>query len=301
MKILITGATGLIGSELISLLLDNSISVHYLTTSRSKIKNDPNCQGFFWDPKNGILDKNSLIGVNAIIHLAGANIAKRWTSIYKSEILQSRVLASNTLFNAVKENPNNIKQIVSASGTAIYPDREDYAYSEENTVVEDNFLSNVVVEWEQSVDQFRLLDIKVCKLRTGVVFSKKGGALQEMIKPIRFGCGAPFGNGKQVTSWIHIDDLVAMYLFAVKNSWDGVYNAVAPYAVSNQNLIRLIAQKLRRPLWLPAIPKLFMKAILGEMHELLFNNKKISAQKAINAGFQFRFPTAEKAVKDLVK
>ncbi len=300
MKILITGATGLIGSELVSLLLQNGIAVHYLTTSKSKIKSQLNYQGFYWNPSQGMIDENALMGVDAVIHLAGASIAKRWTDSYKTEILESRILATNTLFKAIKENPNQIKQIVSASGTAIYPDSASVIYSENNAATDDNFLSNVVVKWEESVDKFQLLHLKVCKLRTGVVFAKNGGALQEMIKPIRFGVGSSFGDGNQISSWIHLQDLAAMYLFALQNSWEGTYNAVAPFPVSNSDLTRSIAQKLHRPLWLPAIPKFVMKFILGDMHELLFNNKKISAQKAIDGGFRFQFPTVEKALQEIL-
>lgn len=301
MKILITGATGLIGTELVALLLQNGIAVHYLTTSKSKIKNNLNYHGFFWNPAQGMIDENVLMGVDAVIHLAGASIAKRWTDSYKTEILESRILATNTLFKAIKENPNQIKQIVSASGTAIYPDSFTTVYSENSTKFDDNFLSNVVVKWEESVDKFQLLNIKVCKLRTGVVFAKNGGALQEMIKPFRFGLGSNFGDGSQISSWIHVQDLAAMYLFAVKNSWECTYNAVAPFPVSNSELTRSLAQQLLRPIWLPAIPKLVMKFILGDMHELLFSNKKISAQKAIDAGFRFQFPRVEEALQEILQ
>jgi uncharacterized protein (TIGR01777 family) len=300
MKILITGATGLIGTELVALFLQNGIAVHYLTTSKSKIKSQLNYQGFYWNPAQGMIDENALMGVDAVIHLAGASIAKRWTDSYKTEILESRILATNTLFKAIKENPNQIKQIVSASGTAIYPDSSTTIYSENSTEFDDNFLSNVVVKWEESVDKFKLLHLKVCKLRTGVVFAKNGGALQEMIKPIRFGLGSNFGDGSQISSWIHLQDLVGMYLFAVQHSWEGTYNAVSPFPVSNSELTRSLAQQLHRPLWLPAIPKFVMKFILGDMHELLFNNKKISAQKAIDAGFRFQFPTVEKALQEIL-
>ena len=300
MKILITGATGLIGTELVLLLLQNGIAVHYLTTSKSKIKNEPNYHGFFWNPEQGIIDENCLMGVDAVIHLAGANISKRWTDSYKAEILESRILASNTLFKAVKENPNQIKQIVSASGTAIYPNNESTIYKEDNKSMEDNFLSNVVVKWEESVDKFQLLNIKVCKLRTGIVFAKNGGALQEMIKPIQWGVGATFGSGNQMTSWIHIRDLAAMYLFAITNSWEKVYNAVSPFPVSNKELTIALAKNLHKPLWLPAIPKIVMKLLLGEMHQLLFTNTNISSEKATSAGFTFQFAKLEPALKDIL-
>jgi len=300
MRILITGATGLIGSELVLLLLQNGISVHYLTTSKRKIENQPNYKGFFWNPKLGIIDENCLMGVDAIIHLAGASISKRWTKSYKQEIIESRIFSSNLLFKIVKENPNQVKQIISASGTAIYPNSSSTVYTEDSKTIADNFLSNVVLKWEESVDKFQSLNIKVCKLRTGVVFSDKGGALLEIIKPIKLGLGSPFGDGKQVQSWIHLHDLVTMYLFAVENSLEGVYNAVAPHPITNSELTKNIATILEKPLFMPNIPKFVMKLILGDMHELLFDNKKISAQKIINAGFVFQYLTSEKALKDIL-
>jgi len=300
MRILITGATGLIGSELVLLLLQNGISVHYLTTSKRKIENQPNYKGFFWNPKLGIIDENCLMGVDAIIHLAGASISKRWTKSYKQEIIESRIFSSNLLFKIVKENPNQVKQIISASGTAIYPNSSSTVYTEDSKTIVDNFLSNVVLKWEESVDKFQSLNIKVCKLRTGVVFSDKGGALLEIVKPIKLGLGSPFGDGKQVQSWIHLHDLVAMYLFAVENSLEGVYNAVALHPITNSELTKNIATILEKPLFMPNIPKFVMKLILGDMHELLFDNKKISAQKIINAGFVFQYLTSEKALKDIL-
>ncbi|KAB1155035.1 TIGR01777 family oxidoreductase [Flavobacterium luteum] len=300
MRILITGATGLIGSELVSLLLQNGVSIHYLTTSKHKIENQPNYKGFFWNPEQGIIDENCLMGVDAIIHLAGATIAKRWTKSYKQEIIESRIFSSNVLYKALKENPNQVKQIVSASGTAIYPNSYSKIYTEDSTEIDDGFLGNVVMKWEESVDKFKSLGIKVCKLRTGIVLAKKGGALLEMLKPIKLGLGSPFGDGKQMQSWIHLHDLAEMYFFAVKYSWEGVYNAVAPQPITNEALTKTIATILEKPLFMPNIPKFVMKLILGEMHELLFTNKNLSAQKAINEGFKFKFPTAEKALTNIL-
>jgi len=300
MRILITGATGLIGSELVSLLLQNGVSVHYLTTSKHKIENQLNYKGFFWNPEQGIIDENCLMGVDAIIHLAGATIAKRWTKSYKQEIIESRIFTSNALYKALKENPNQVKQIVSASGTAIYPNSSTKVYKEDSSEIEDDFLGNVVLKWEESVDKFKSLGIKVCKLRTGIVLAKKGGALLEMLKPIKLGLGSSFGDGKQMQSWIHIHDLVSMYFFAINNSWEGVYNAVAPHPVTNAALTKAIATILKKPLFMPNIPKFVMKLILGEMHELLFTNKNLSPQKAIDQGFGFQFPTAEKALINIL-
>jgi uncharacterized protein (TIGR01777 family) len=299
MKILITGATGLIGSELVKLLLSKNHSVHYLTTSNAKIKEEPNHKGFYWNPQEGKIDERCIDGVDAIIHLAGANIAQRWTNKYKQEIIESRTLSSELLINLIKKSPNQVKQIVSASGTAIYPESISQVYDETTTESEDSFLSNVVKKWEESVDTFHVLGIKVCKLRTGIVLSNKGGALPEMVKPINLGFGGAMGTGKQIQSWIHITDLVAMYYFAIEKQLEGIFNAVSPHPVSNQELTKVIAKTLKKPLWLPNIPEFVMNLILGEMSYLLFSSKNLSSIKITNSGFQFQFPKIDKAINDL--
>ena len=300
MKVLITGATGLIGTELVSLLLQNGISVNYLTTSKKKIVNELNYNGFYWSPEQGLIDENCLMGVDSIINLAGANIAKRWTNSYKQEIIESRLLSSALLFKVLKNNPNQVKQIVTASGTSIYPNSDTIIYDENSTQVNDSFLGNVVVKWEESTDKFSSLGLKVCKLRTGIVLSTKGGALVEMLKTIKLGLGSAFGSGKQIQSWIHIHDIAALYLFAIKNDLEGVYNAVSPNPVTNQELTFTIAKVLKKPLFMPNIPKFVMKLMLGEMHELLFENRNLSAKKIEEKGFEFKYKTIDKALINIL-
>jgi uncharacterized protein len=300
MKVLITGATGLIGTELVSLLLQNGISVNYLTTSKKKIVNELNYNGFYWSPEQGLIDENCLMGVDSIINLAGANIAKRWTNSYKQEIIESRLLSSALLFKALKNNPNQVKQIVTASGTSIYPNSDTIIYDENSTQVNDSFLGNVVVKWEESTDKFASLGLKVCKLRTGIVLSSKGGALVEMLKTIKLGLGSAFGSGKQIQSWIHIHDIAALYLFAIKNDLEGVYNAVSPNPVTNQELTFTIAKVLKKPLFMPNIPKFVMKLMLGEMHELLFENRNLSAKKIEEKDFEFKYKTIDKALINIL-
>ena len=300
MKVLITGATGLIGTELVSLLLQNGISVNYLTTSKKKIVNELNYNGFYWSPEQGLIDENCLMGVDSIINLAGANIAKRWTNSYKQEIIESRLLSSALLFKALKNNPNQVKQIVTASGTSIYPNSDTIIYDENSSQVNDSFLGNVVVKWEESTDKFASLGLKVCKLRTGIVLSNKGGALVEMLKTIKLGLGSAFGSGKQIQSWIHIHDIAALYLFAIKNDLEGVYNAVSPNPVTNQELTFTIAKVLKKPLFMPNIPKFVMKLMLGEMHEMLFENRNLSAKKIEEKGFEFKYKTIDKALINIL-
>lgn len=300
MKILITGATGLVGTELIHLLLKKQIQVNFLTTSQKKIKSHLNLQGFFWNPEKGIIDENALIGVDAIIHLAGANVAKRWTNSYKQEIIESRIITTNLLFKVLKHNPNQVKQFVSASAIGIYPDSIKNVYNETNQTFDDSFLGNVVVKWEESTDKFKLLGIKVCKLRTGIVLSEKGGALAEMVKPIKLGLGAAFGSGKQFQSWIHVSDLAEMYLYVIQQQLDGIYNAVAPNPITNKQLTVAIAKKLDKSLFLPNIPEFVMQMLLGEMHKILFSSQNVANKKIIENGFVFKYQTVEQALENLV-
>ena len=300
MKILITGATGLIGTELVALLLQNGITVHYLTTSKKKIESQPNYHGFYWNPEQGIMDENALMGVDSIIHLAGATISKSWTAKYKQEIIESRILSSNVLFKVLKEYPNSVKQIISASAIGIYPDNLTKLYVEEEPAVDDSFLGKVVVKWEESVNKFKLLNIKVAKIRTGIVLSNKGGALVEMMKPIKMGLGSPFGSGKQIQSWIHIHDLVELYFYVATNQLEGVFNAVAPNPVTNKKLTQDIASILKKPLFMPNIPQFLMKIILGEMHVILFSSQNVSAKKIEGEGFRFKFKQLDSALKNLL-
>ncbi|WP_396150726.1 TIGR01777 family oxidoreductase [Flavobacterium sp.] len=300
MKILITGATGLVGKELIALLLENGNEIHYLTTSQSKIESKPHFQGFYWNTEQSFIDENCLMGVDAIIHLAGATVSKRWTTNYKEEIIESRTLSSNLLYTCLKNHPNQVKQIVSASAIGIYPDSLTQIYTEETKSVDDGFLGQVVVKWEESVDVFSRLNLKVCKLRIGLVLSNKGGALSEMIKPIKLGIGSPFGSGKQVQSWIHIHDLAAMFYFALQNQWEGTFNAVAPNPVTNTELTKAIAKTVGKPVFMPNIPKFAMKLLLGEMHQLLFSSQNVSAVKAEKNGFKFRYRDLTKTLDNLL-
>ncbi len=300
MKILITGATGMVGKELVSLLLQNGITVHYLTTSKDKIINKPNYYGFYWSPQEGYIDENCLMGVESIIHLAGATVSKRWTNNYKQEIIESRIISSSLLYNCLKNHPNQVKQLVSASAIGIYPNSLTLVYTEENTTSDDSFLGNVVVKWEESVDVFKVLNIKVCKLRIGLVLSNKGGALLEMLKPIQMGLGSAFGSGKQVQSWIHVEDLANMFFYAVQNQWYGTYNAVAPNPVTNSELIKTIAKTVNKPLFMPNIPKFVMSLVLGEMHQLLFSSQHVSSRKAEKNGFQFRYRDLAKTLDNLL-
>jgi uncharacterized protein len=299
MKVLITGATGLIGKQLVPLLLKNNIDVHYLSTSHNKLSSINGSLGFYWNPDKEVIDEKAFAGVDAIIHLAGASISKRWTKSYKEEIIISRVKSAELLFTSLQKFPNQVSQFVSASAIGIYPDSLTKIYNEDSPETDSGFLGRVVTKWEQSADKFALGGIKVCKLRTGLVLSTKGGALPEIAKPINFGLGSPFGSGLQIQSWIHIKDLVSMYLFALENSLEGVYNAAAPNPVTNWEMTKAIARILGKPLFMPAIPRWLMKLALGEMHQLLFTGQNVNPAKIMSLGFKFEFTVIDKALRNL--
>lgn len=300
MTILITGATGLIGSSLSKKLLDKGFTIHYLTTSKNKLENRPNYKGFYWNPNQKEIDKKCFDGVEVIVNLAGASISNGWTKSYKEEIISSRILTANLLFETLSVTSHSVKQFVSASGTAIYPESYDKVYSETATETADDFLAKVVKVWEKGANQFSSLNTKVAIIRTGVVYAKNGGAFPELIKPIKFGVGAVMGNGKQIQSWIHLEDLVNLYTFVIENQLDGIYNATAPGTISNEAQTIAIAQKLKKPLFLPNIPRFMMNLILGEMALLLFTSKNLSSKKILEKGFSFKYPDLNSALNELI-
>lgn len=298
--VLITGATGLVGEAIVSQCHKHDIVVHYLSTSKSKLVSETNYKGFFWNPAQKIIDNNCLKGVDTIINLAGATISKRWTSSYKQEILNSRLQSLDVLKELLKEKSHNVKQIISASAIGIYPSSLTNYYEESFSNSSSSFLGNVVHQWEQHIDTFEALGLQTAKIRIGLVLSSKGGALPQMIKPIKFGIGAAFGNGQQWQSWIHINDLARVFMHVALNQLRGTYNAVAPNPVTNTELTKTIAQVLKRPLILPNIPKSFMSLILGEMHMLLFESQRVSCRKLEQSGFEFHYYKIVPALKQLL-
>ncbi len=253
-----------------------------------------------WDVNRGVMDEEALIGVDAVIHLAGAGVAdQRWTEKRKNEILESRIKSTALLARSLEKN-KSVQAVVSASAIGYYGfELSDNVFTEESKPGND-FLASVVKSWEEEVNKIR--DKRVVKLRIGIVLSEKGGALQEMMKPIRWGVGAPLGTGKQYMSWIHLDDLCSMFMKAVEDkTMHGVYNATGPDAVTNNELTTAIAKTLHKSLWLPAIPAFFLNILIGEMADIVVNGSIVSSNKIQQSGFKFQFPTLEGSLTNLLK
>ncbi len=298
-SILITGASGLIGSRLTSTFQQKAYRVSHLGRSA---KPGPT-PSFVWNVEKGEIDLTALNGIDTVVHLAGAGVAdKRWTASRKREILESRTKSTALLFETLKKGGHQVKTFVSASAIGYYGFGLDETLLTEESMPGNDYLSKVVVAWEKEIDKIAGLGIRVVKIRIGIVLSEAGGALMEMVKPIRWGAGSPLGTGKQVVSWIHVEDLCAIFLKAVEDeSLVGAFNAVAPHPVTNRELTTAIAGILGRPLWLPSVPAFALHWLLGEMADLVVNGSRISSDKIQKTGFVFQFEEVQKAVKDLLQ
>ena len=298
MKILITGATGLVGQELVKLCLAKSYTVHYLTTSKTKIVSESNYKGFYWNPSTQEIDENCLKGIDVIINLAGASISKKWTASHKKAILNSRIDSLRLLHRLLSENNHRVKQLCSASALGIYPSSFTEKYDESYEIVSSSFLGEVVKTWENTVNSFQSIDLVITIIRIGIVLSKEGGALAEMTKPIKLGLGAPLSSGNQWQSWIHITDLANMFLFVLEQKLSGIYNAAASSPVTNSKMTRVIARQLKKSLFLPNVPTFMMKLILGEMSAIVLESQYLRNDKIKKDGFVFKYDTLEIALKE---
>lgn len=297
MKILITGGTGLIGTEISKQLLESGHSVVYF--SRKPQKNNLGIKEYAWDVDKGTYDKAAFDNVDAIINLAGAPLAKRWTAAYKSEVLRSRVDSIRLLYTAIQKHSIPVKTFISASAVGYYPNDFNQCYTEADAPGRD-FLSLVTQKWEQEAQTFSKLDIRTVRIRIGVVLSNEGGALPIIAKPIKMGLGSPLGNGKQWMSWIHIKDVAGIFVHALEHkNVEGVYNAVSPEPATNTEMTRAIASQLNKPLWLPKVPEFIIKLALGEMASTALNSNKASSAKIEQSGYRFAYPKLEATLQSL--
>ena len=296
--ILIAGGAGLIGTNLSGKLKEKGYNV--LLLSR-KSKRGNSYSVYSWNPDKSEIENEALKRADYIINLAGAGIGdKRWTKKRRDLILDSRVKTSELIFNKIQETGKKPQAFITASGIGYYgANTSEKIFSETDQPAAD-FIGQICQQWEQAADPFEKSGIWTVKIRTGIVLSKKGGALSRMSVPVKFWIGSALGSGKQYLPWIHIDDLCDIYVRAIEDAkMTGAFNAVAPQHVSNREFMRTLAQVMGKPFFFPAIPSVVLKLLFGKMSDILLYGSRISAEKIISAGFEFRFPGLANALKDL--
>ena len=301
MKLLVTGATGLIGKNLITHAKQRRISIHFLTTRKGECINSDGLKGFFWNPEQDEIDDSCFERVDTIIHLAGANISKPWTAKNKRDILESRLNGTRLLKKTLDRLKIKMKSICCAGAIGIYPDSIDEIHDENSPLSQLNFLQKITYAWEQESKALSNNSINLSIFRIGLVLSKEGGLLSKLTPPVKFFLGAAFASGKQWQSWIHIDDLSRLFFKAVDDGWEGTFNAVAPNPISQINLIKAIGKTLNRPVFLPNIPAFFLQLFMGERSLLILGSQRVSAKLILSKGFKFKFPYLHLALNDIFK
>jgi uncharacterized protein len=305
--VIITGGTGMVGRALTKALLEKGYGV--IVMGRGGIRDavlrqaqdDSRLEFAKWNVEKQEIDAAAVAKADYIVHLAGAGVAdKRWTTKRKKEIVDSRVKSGALLVHSLKTIHNKVKAVISASAIGWYgaddltPGRK-FVESDEAA---NDFLGQTCKQWEESIEPVGALGKRLVKLRIGIVLSTEGGALKEFLKPLRFGVASVLGSGKQVISWIHIDDLVNMFITAIeREDIHGVYNAVAPSPVSNKELI-LTLTKARNKFYIPVpVPSFLLKIMLGEMSIEILKSATVSSAKAQKVGFTFQYSDINTALK----
>ncbi|WP_435415796.1 TIGR01777 family oxidoreductase [Polaribacter aestuariivivens] len=289
-KILITGGTGLVGTKLTEFLTERNHEVRILS------RNPEGKNEFKWDVSKNYIDEKALENIDYVIHLAGAGIAdKRWTDERKKVIIDSRVETANLLFNKIKEKNIVLKGFISASGSNYYGAKTTNKIFKETDTAGDDFLGEVCLKWEAAANQFSTLNIPVTILRTGVVLSEKGGALDRMKTPIV----TPLGSGQQYMSWIHINDLCAAYIKAVEDDFSGVYNAVAPEFHTSKTFSKTLAKAIKRPYLPIAVAGFLLILIFGELAVILLEGSRLSSNKIQENNFHFKHANLKEALENL--
>ena len=291
--VLISGGTGLIGKQLQQKLLKKNYQVKILTRN-PKAENE-----FRWNIKESYIDETAFENVTHIVHLAGAGIAdKRWTTNRKKELINSRVKSANLLFKKVKEFEIPLQSFISASGIGYYGAITSDTIFTENDKPTNDFISEICIKWEKSVQQFQSLEIPTTILRTGIVLSKKGGALEKMNTPLFL---SALGTGNQFMPWIHINDLCNLYIKAVEdNSFTGAFNAVAPEHQTNNSFTKTLGKALKKPVLPINTTSFVLKTVLGELAYILLNGSRVSSEKATKFGFDFQYKTLREALQNLL-
>jgi uncharacterized protein (TIGR01777 family) len=299
--VLITGGTGLVGRALSRLLTEVGYRVIILSRRSGTATDNKLITWAQWDVARQTIDVEALQQADYIVHLAGANVAdKRWTNSRKKEIINSRTKSSELLYNALEKHPNKVRKVISASATGYYGENQGHPFIETDPPGTD-FLGTTCVLWEESVLKMKQLGKKIVILRTGIALSLEGGALKEFYKPLKFGFATILGNGEQYISWIHVHDLVRLYLSAIVNhELEGIYNAVAPNPVHHKELVMAMAKEAKGKSFISLyVPSFALKMGLGEMSIEVLKSCQASSAKIQAKGFVFSYPDIKSAMEKI--
>jgi uncharacterized protein (TIGR01777 family) len=293
MKILISGATGFIGKPLTEKLLARGHEITRLSRSYGT-------PGLHWDPIKRELHTNRLEGYDAVIHLSGESIAGRFTAAKKKRIMESRREGTQFLVETLLTLKNPPKHFISSSAIGYYGNRNDEELTESSGPGTD-FLAEVCKAWEAATEPLKAKGIRVANIRTGIVLDPKGGALEKLLLPFKLGAGGPIGSGKQWWSWIMLEDLLNIYIYALENeSISGAINAAAPNATRNKDFVKALGKAMHRPSFMP-LPSFAVKLLLGEMGDaLLLSSQHVIPKKLTDSGFTFKHPNLEEGLESIL-
>ena len=300
-NVLISGGSGFVGKKLAVLLIEKGYTVSIL--SRSLKQNTVDISYYRWDVSTHFIEEESVLKADYIIHLAGENIAdKRWTPKRKEAIVQSREKSIELLHTVLKKNHKKLDAFVSASGIGIYGAVNGDDICTENTLPSNDFLGITCQKWEAAADTIADFGIRVVKIRTGLVLGEDDGFLKKLTPIFKMRLGSVLGSGKQYMPWIHVDDLCAIYLEAIKNNdMTGAYNAAITDNTTNATFSKAMAKIYGYSIWLPNVPAFLIKMVLGEMALIILTGRRISSEKIGKTGFKFKFTTLEQALKDCLQ
>ncbi len=296
-RVLVSGSSGLIGSALTRALAGGNHTVVRLV--RHPASRDGS--SVMWDPERQTIDRAGLDGLDAVVHLAGEPILGRWTAAKKRRIKDSRVLGTRLLAEALATLARRPSVLVCASAEGYYGDRGDEVLTEESAAGH-GFLAGVCREWESAADPARQAGIRVVNIRTGLVLARGGGLLKTLLLPFQLGLGGPIGRGRSYWSWVTLDDLIAVYRFAIASeSLSGAVNATAPAPVTNAEFARTLGIVLRRPAVLP-VPPVALRLMYGRQaaEEAMLSGARLAPARLLAAGFKFRYPELEPALRHVL-
>ncbi len=298
-NVLIAGGSGLVGTRLSKMLTERGYHVAHLSRKTSTQSQYPT---FSWDVANGKIDENAFDDVDCVINLAGTGIAdKRWSVARKKDIIESRTQSTDLLKKCVGERQSKVKVFLSASAIGFYGDRKDEVLTEDSPSG-NGFLAESTREWENSIQKIINTSVRTVAMRIGVVMSTKGGALPKILQSFLFRVGVYFGNGQQWFSWVHIDDLCQMFIWAIENEKaHGFYNACAPTPLSNFDFTDAVGRAKGGFFFKIPAPAFALRLILGEMADVVLTGARVSSKKIESEGFKFQFPEAVLAIRDVLK